>query len=308
MNYNDKIMLMWRGKDNRYIVILKDGYKHDGSAIIEGDTMERVMADVVRADDRWVTINGSHVLISKNGCIAGGMGGKFNGFPFGARFSDKGDRTPSGRRKIARLHVTMRGGPDGNVVKRPISQKRLKVRNMIKKYRLKASGDIRETDESKWRITGPASGLKIITQEEKDFLKKNKSLFFDELGAYVSKKAKHNRDVERVQLASIKGIDEIQKAKSEWERYSKQVEKAAEYGDVKFPKPPNAEKPAVLAAKFPRATAYLQMEAWENSSNYVKSEIGRKARKAILNGRNYNKVVEEAKKQWSDYTQERAWD
>lgn len=58
MNYNDKIMLMWRGKDNRYIVILKDGYKHDGSAIIEGDTMESVIADVVRADDRWVTING----------------------------------------------------------------------------------------------------------------------------------------------------------------------------------------------------------------------------------------------------------
>lgn len=69
---------MWRGKDNRYIVILKDKYKHDGSAIIEGDTMESVIADVVRADDRWVTINGSHVLIGGSGRIKYGAGGAFN--------------------------------------------------------------------------------------------------------------------------------------------------------------------------------------------------------------------------------------
>ena len=72
MNYKDKIMLMWRVNDNQCIAILKDGYKCDGSAIIEGNTMESVIADIVRADDRWVTINGSHVLIGKNGCIAGG--------------------------------------------------------------------------------------------------------------------------------------------------------------------------------------------------------------------------------------------
>lgn len=109
MNYNDKIMLMWRGKDNRYIVILKDGYKHDGSAIIEGDTMESVIADVVRADDRWVTINGSHVLIGGSGRIKYGAGGAFNGKLFGTVFQDYNrPKAKNGKRLVRPYNLTGR--------------------------------------------------------------------------------------------------------------------------------------------------------------------------------------------------------
>lgn len=101
MDYKDKLQVMYQTKDGRYIAILKDDYRLDGSMVIEGD-LESVIADVLRAD-RWVTINGSHVLIGKDGNIVAGMGGQFNGFPFGANFRDKGKTTKSGR-KIARLY------------------------------------------------------------------------------------------------------------------------------------------------------------------------------------------------------------
>lgn len=100
---------MWRGKDNRYIVILKDGYKHDGSAIIEGDTMESVIADVVRADDRWVTINGSHVLIGGSGRIKYGAGGAFNGKLFGTVFQDYNrPKAKNGKRLVRPYNLTGR--------------------------------------------------------------------------------------------------------------------------------------------------------------------------------------------------------
>lgn len=102
MNYRDRISLLYREK-GKYIAILNENYRLDGSMIIEGDSMDSVVADIMRAD-RWVTINGSHVLINdKTGKILAGMGSKFNGFSFGAKFADRGNTTKSGK-KVARLY------------------------------------------------------------------------------------------------------------------------------------------------------------------------------------------------------------
>lgn len=102
-DYKDKVRLIYRTQHGAYLAILNDEYRLDGSMIVEGDKLENVIADVLRAD-RWVTINGSHVLINdKTGKILAGMGGKFNGFPFGAQFADKGNTAKSGK-KIARLY------------------------------------------------------------------------------------------------------------------------------------------------------------------------------------------------------------
>lgn len=115
MNYRDRISLLYREK-GKYIAILNDNYRLDGSMIIEGDTIDSVVTDVLRAD-RWVTINGSHVLINdKTGKILAGMGGKFNGFLFGAQFADKGNTTKSGK-KIARLYKPKKQLNSGNANK-----------------------------------------------------------------------------------------------------------------------------------------------------------------------------------------------
>lgn len=89
MNYRDRISLLYREK-GKYIAILNENYRLDGSMIVEGDSMDSVVADIMRADDRWVTINGSHVLIGYNGRIKYGAGGIFNGKKFGTRFNGKG--------------------------------------------------------------------------------------------------------------------------------------------------------------------------------------------------------------------------
>lgn len=134
MNYKDKVQVMYQTNDGRYIAILKDDYRLDGSMVIEGD-LDSVIADVLRAD-RWVTINGSRVLIGKDGNIMAGMGGKFNGFPFGANFRDKGKTTKSGK-KIAGLYKAQKGEKTGAKVKVPVSEKRAKIQSLVKNIKFK---------------------------------------------------------------------------------------------------------------------------------------------------------------------------
>ena len=308
MNYKDRISLLYQDKGGQYIAVLNDDYRLDGSMIIEGERMDNVIADIMRAD-RWVTINGSHVLIDdKSNKIIAGMGGKFKGFPFGARFADKGNKTERTGKKIARLYVAQHGEKNGKTISKAVSLRRAKVRELIKKFKLTASGNIYDKNENNWHIVGPKIGLKRITNEEKEFLKNNRSLFFNEMNAYVSKKAKRIREVEKNKVASIKGLNEIEEARRIWNDYNYKFGKAIDRGDVVYPDEPTSPKPNVIAAKYPRASAYLQMENWQGSANYVKSDIGKRARQAILDGKNYKKVIANAEKEWDKYTTEHMWD
>lgn len=56
--------------DGTYIAVLKPEYAVDGMRILKSDGLRT---------DRWVTINGAHVMIGKDGVITGGAGGRFNG-------------------------------------------------------------------------------------------------------------------------------------------------------------------------------------------------------------------------------------
>ena len=67
--------------DGVYVAVLKPEYAVDGLRVIKCDN---ATGDV--RNDRWVTINGAHVLIGRDGRIAGGMGGKLNGKKFGSWF------------------------------------------------------------------------------------------------------------------------------------------------------------------------------------------------------------------------------
>lgn len=88
---DDKVVMIQKMCNDSYLAILKDEYRLDGSSIVEAGTIEELtqkLDNVERADDRWVTMNGAHVLLNGNGRIIGGAGGKFNGMRFGTRFSD----------------------------------------------------------------------------------------------------------------------------------------------------------------------------------------------------------------------------
>lgn len=300
MDYKDKIQVMYQTKDGRYVAILKDDYRLDGSIVIEGD-LNSVIADVLRAD-RWVTINGSHVLIGKNGKIMAGMGGKFKGFPFGARFSDKGQTTKSGK-KIARLYKAQKAEYNGQKVVKPISAKRAKIRELIKKYKISASGNYNELSKDKWKLLMYKPGDKDLA-----FIRKNRNQIFEELEAAVSNKAKRKSAVYANRRNAVQGLNEIEKAETAWYKYDLAKKRAHERESGISPKRPDIPTVSELLSKYPRAAALRQMENWGSASNYTKASIGNKAAKDILNGVNYKKVVAKAEKDWSDYTKERMWD
>ena len=74
------------------------------------------IAKAMRVDDRWITINGSHVLVNGSGRIVSGATGKFNGFKFGARFSDYGKEKVRGKR-LVRMYGGIKGRESGKTVK-----------------------------------------------------------------------------------------------------------------------------------------------------------------------------------------------
>lgn len=54
--------------DGAYIAVLKPEYAVDGMRVLKSDGLRT---------DRWVTINGAHVMIGKGGVVTGGAGGRF---------------------------------------------------------------------------------------------------------------------------------------------------------------------------------------------------------------------------------------
>lgn len=93
-----------------YLAILNNGWRYDGSFIVEADSELELNAKLneARYDDRWVTMEGNHVLIGGNGRIKAGAGGRLKGRKFGMRFSDydHGRAAKNGKRLIRQYTIT----------------------------------------------------------------------------------------------------------------------------------------------------------------------------------------------------------
>lgn len=80
----DKVVLKQKTVGG-YIAVLSDEYRYDGSQVIEAKTEQELDSKIAyaqqRDDDKWITINGAHVLV-KGSRIAGGANNKFNGRKF----------------------------------------------------------------------------------------------------------------------------------------------------------------------------------------------------------------------------------
>lgn len=74
--------------------------------------------------------------------------------------------------------------------------------------------------------------------------------------------------------------------------------------------PPVAPKSDIneLINKYPRSAAYIKAENWKMSANYSKSIYGEKACNRIINEENYENVIKEMEKEWSDYCERNMWD
>lgn len=124
----------------------------------------------------------------------------------------------------------------------------------------------------------------------------------------AEKEAKEKAIAERTaKINAIEGLNEIKAAIAEHELYHDAFNAAMERGDGQLPARPESNI-GEMKAKYPRAAAYLKAENYEYSENYAQASAGRKARERIINGEDYEQVLADMEKEWSDYCNEHVWD
>lgn len=106
-----KYCIRHRLSNGTYLAVLNNGWRYDGSVVVEADTERELEYKLLQAryDDRWVTLNGSHILIGGTGRIKSGAGGRLKGRMFGMNFSDyeHGKKSKKGK-KLIRVYKPMK--------------------------------------------------------------------------------------------------------------------------------------------------------------------------------------------------------
>lgn len=111
-------------------------------------------------------------------------------------------------------------------------------------------------------------------------------------------------------IANIDGLCEIRDAIRAEHEYHDAFRKMMddEYNDgVRPPKMPETDSGA-LKVRYPRAAAYLKAESWYYSANFAKSNAGSKAMERIINGDDYDIVIQDMKGEFDKYSNEHMWD
>lgn len=111
----------------------------------------------------------------------------------------------------------------------------------------------------------------------------------------------------RAKIAAIEGLKELESAHEAAEEYHNKSSKAMDSEDERFPPKPNINI-AELAAKYPRANAYLTAESWSMAANYAKSAAGKKALERIIDGEDYETAIAEMNREWDEYCKAHMWD
>lgn len=115
-----KYCIKHKSSNGTYLAILNSGWRYDGSMIIEANSSLELEAKLneARYDDRWVTMEGNHVLIGGNGLIKAGVGGRLTGRKFGMRFRDyeHGHISKKGKRMVRQYNITGKKNGEKRVV------------------------------------------------------------------------------------------------------------------------------------------------------------------------------------------------
>lgn len=103
--------------------------------------------------------------------------------------------------------------------------------------------------------------------------------------------------------AAVPGITELRAAYEDFERYHEQFERMMDDENNDGARPPRAMKanPDEVAKKFPRAAAYLKMEAWNSSCDMSgKSAVGSRAMSRLFAGEDVAQVLADAENEWHE--------
>lgn len=107
----------------------------------------------------------------------------------------------------------------------------------------------------------------------------------------------------RAKIEAIDGLKDLERCKEAWDSYHRAFYRMMSDQDNDGARPPKCPAHTVeeLAAKYPRASAYLTAQSWSVASHYGKSAAGRKALERIINGEDHEQVITEMKAEWSAY-------
>lgn len=108
MKENSKVLIRKKVTDGSWFAVLAKGWRYDGSAVIDATSGLELDFKIAQAryDDRWVTMQGNHVLIGGNGRIKAGVGGRLKGRIFGTRFKDyERGRAKNGKRLVRPYNI-----------------------------------------------------------------------------------------------------------------------------------------------------------------------------------------------------------
>ena len=177
---------------------------------------------------------------------------------------------------------------------------KMTVNEMIKKYRLTLA---KRNGEDAIRVGKKVSKATIeeIRKAKPEIIAELKRREAEKKAAYEARQARIN---------AIEGLKELQRAIAAEEAYREALNDMMEDEYNDGARPPKKPEISVkeLKEKYPRAAAYLKAENWSLASNYIKAGAGQKAKERIISGEDYNQVIAEMEKEWSDYCKERMWD
>lgn len=133
-----------------------------------------------------------------------------------------------------------------------------------------------------------------------------------EILAYLAeKKATEEaaRKEREAKINSIEGLKELKAAINDEEEYYNEFNRRMENEALSSFLPARPEISSKdLAAKYPRAAAYIKAENWSLASHYAKVSAGKKALERIINGENHEQVLADMEAEWSAHCEEHIWD
>ena len=174
------------------------------------------------------------------------------------------------------------------------------VAEMVKKYNIKLAD-------------GGRIGIYNANCAKKDKMVDTIIAAKPEIIAYLTaeKEATEKAAAERkAKIDAIEGLKELEAAIAEHENYHYKFNRMMEDEGNDGVNPPIRPQSNIreLKLKYPRAAAYIEAKSYEYSANYAKSGAGRNACERIINGEDYEQVLADMEKEWSDYCNEHIWD
>lgn len=172
------------------------------------------------------------------------------------------------------------------------------IKKLIETYRIdEADGD---------RIRVGVSPTKL-SPEEIENIKNHKA----EILNYIReerRKAKEAQEAREKKIQAIEGLNEIESCMSAWMEWNEDFRTMMETGRGYM----TAERPEItveeLRERYPVADAYLKARREARKTNFELSAIGKKALNRIIEGEDYNEVINDMEQELSKFVASHIWD